>query len=174
LERLLIEGAAMLRCYLSHLAAFDEEYDTIGVCHRNQQGVFVIHEEFGEQKVDEYSSFLSRPFTQEVSLRKLRQSNSSENKNKRLLYNVYLAGEELFLKHTQNQGQPILEGASGMEFNKQLLKRLKILPEKEETEDQLTNVNALDQRGEEGLFKEGLYLDNRIIVRSRVNADLIA
>lgn len=165
----------MLKCYLGHVSTFEEEYDTIAVSHRSPEGVFIFHEEFGEQKVEDYGNYLARPFTQELSLRKLRQSNSEANKNTKLLYQVFLAAEKL--KRNFDEGQPLVEGnLEGFDFTKKLLRKLMILPD-DETKDQengLVHLNFLDQRGDEGLFREGLFLDNKIIVRSRVNADLIS
>lgn len=73
-------------CYLNQMKQTnDTHYDSAGVAVRNLENVHVLYQETGKAKSDTYSNFISRPYVESVTLRKLKilkdQKNSEEFSN---------------------------------------------------------------------------------------------
>ena len=68
-----------LRCLSTTLAKLDEEFDSVGYAYRNEEGLFILFNEFGVTKLHPYQHVVGLPYLRELMIQK-------NNENNRLLH----------------------------------------------------------------------------------------
>ena len=59
-----------LRCLSATVLKLDEEYDSVGYAYRNEEGLYILYNEFGETKVSPYSHLVGLPYLRELMIQK--------------------------------------------------------------------------------------------------------
>ena len=69
----------MLECIAKTSHFIDEEYHSVGYAFRDESGLYVLYNEFGETKVKSYCELVSIPYLLELSLQKAPRKTAREH-----------------------------------------------------------------------------------------------